>query len=388
MFARVVRICCFPDALMPMSAPPRSSSDGSRASRSVQQTDRPPLSERERRILQLVVQHFIDTAGPVGSRSLARQFDIGLSPASIRNTMADLENMGYLDHPYTSAGRMPTQMGYRTFVDELMQAPKLSDAERQVLKMQLAQLVSDTDEMLRESTKLLSKLSNLLGMALSPSLSTGVLERLDIVPLTGPRLLFVLNVSGGLVRTIVLDFEADVDRADLDRIVSMLNERLAGLTLAEIRDTHEDRVRDLDDSTGIIDLMRQESTPLFSEPQQGRLQLGGARNLLNQPEFQETDDVRHFFELLEDEALIINVLENLGTITPDAAGDTYVRIGSDDEDDEMASYSIVVSPYRMGSTVGALGLMGPTRMDYPRAVALVQTMANVLNHASEDDSAS
>mgnify|MGYP006275215287 FL=1 len=371
---------------MPMSAPPRSaSSDRSRDMRSVQQTDRPQLTKRERRILQLVVQHFIDTAGPVGSRSLARQFDIGLSPASIRNTMADLEDMGYLDHPYTSAGRMPTQMGYRTFVDELMQAPKLSDAERQVLKMQLAQLVSDTDEMLRESTKLLSKLSNLLGVALSPRLSTGVLERLDIVPLTGPRLLFVLNVNGGLVKTIVLDFEADVNRSDLDRIVSMLNERLAGLTLAEIRDTHEERVRDLDDATGIVDLMREEATPLFSEPQQGRLQLGGARNLLNQPEFQETDDVRHFFELLEDEALLIDLLENLCT-TPDAADNTYVRIGSGNDDDEMASYSIVVSPYRMGSTVGTLGLMGPTRMNYPRAVALVQTMADVLNRSHGNDS--
>lgn len=369
---------------MPMSAPPRSaSSDQLRDSRPAQQTDRPPLSERERRILQLVVQHFIDTAGPVGSRSLARQFDIGLSPASIRNTMADLEDMGYLDHPYTSAGRMPTQMGYRTFVDELMQAPTLSDAERQVLKMQLAQLVSDTDEMLRASTKLLSKLSNLLGVALSPSLSTAVLERLDIVTLTGPRLLFVLNVSGGLVKTIVLDFEADVARSDLDRIVSLLNERLAGLTLAEIRDTHEERVRDLEDTTGIVDLVREEATPLFSEPQQGRLQLGGARNLLNQPEFQETDDVRHFFELLEDEALLINLMENLGT-TPDAAGNTYVRIGSGNEDDEMASYSIVVSPYRMGDTVGTLGLMGPTRMDYPRAVALVQTMADVLNRSHRD----
>ncbi len=371
-----------------MSAPPRSaSSDRSRDTRSVQPTDRPQLTERERRILQLVVQHFIDTAGPVGSRSLARQFDIGLSPASIRNTMADLEEMGYLDHPYTSAGRMPTQMGYRTFVDELMQAPTLSDAERQVLKMQLAQLVSDTDEMLRESTKLLSKLSNLLGVALSPRLSTGVLERLDIVPLTGPRLLFVLNVNGGLVKTIVLDFEADVARSDLDRIVSMLNERLAGLTLAEIRDTHEERIRDLDDATGIVDLMREEATPLFSEPQQGRLQLGGTRNLLNQPEFQETDDIRHFFELLEDEALLIDLLENLCT-TPDAADNTYVRIGSGNDNDEMASYSIVVSPYRMGSTVGTLGLMGPTRMNYPRAVALVQTMADVLNRSHGDDSSS
>ena len=136
--------------------------------------DRPDLSERERNILRLVVDHFIDTAGPVGSRSLAKKYDVGLSAASIRNTMADLEDMGYLDHPYTSAGRMPTQLGYRTFVDHLMNRPSLSKAERQVLKEHLAELVRDTDELLNESTRLLSKLTSLLGIALSPSLSSGV----------------------------------------------------------------------------------------------------------------------------------------------------------------------------------------------------------------------
>ncbi|PSQ90465.1 MAG: hypothetical protein BRD30_04700 [Bacteroidetes bacterium QH_2_63_10] len=128
--------------------------------------ERPALSDRERAILRLVVEEFIDEAGPVGSRSLAKESSLDLSAASIRNTMADLEDMGYLDHPYTSAGRVPTRMGYRTFVDELMDTPELTPVERQVLKMRLEQLVSDTDELLRESTRLLSKLSNLLGIAL------------------------------------------------------------------------------------------------------------------------------------------------------------------------------------------------------------------------------
>ena len=367
-----------------MSVPTRPASDSSEPSST---NDRPPLSDRERRILELVVQRFIDTAGPVGSRSLSRQYDIGLSPASIRNTMADLEDMGYLDHPYTSAGRMPTKLGYRTFVDELMQSPRLSAEERKALKVQLARLVSDTDEMLRESTQLLSQLSNLLGVALSPRLSTGVLERLDIVPLTGPRLLFVLNVSGGIVKTIVLNFEAvdELSRSDIDEVVHLLNERLAGLTLAEIRDTYEERTRTLDDSTGIVELVQSNSTPLFSEPAQGRLQLGGAQNLLTQPEFQETDDVRHFFEIIEDEHLIVEVLENVDDADADAAGNTYVRIGSDQENDEMAAYSVVMAPYRLGNTVGTLGLLGPTRMDYRRAVALVKAMANVLNQPDSTD---
>jgi heat-inducible transcriptional repressor len=341
--------------------------------------DRPALSDRERNILRLVVNHFIDTAGPVGSRSLAKKYELDLSPASIRNTMADLEDMGYLDHPYTSAGRVPTRLGYRTFVDYLMDRPSLDPAERQVLKEKLARLVRDTDELLRESARLLSKLTSLLGIALTPRLSTGVLERLDIVPLTGSRLLFVLSVKGGLVKTIVIDFAADVRRSELSRVVSILNERLAGLTLREIRETHDERIRDVQDSTGIIDRIRDEAAFIFSEPTEERLRLGGTQNILRQPEFQEPDDVRQLIEMIEDEHRVITLLDNLMDTNGDRMGGVSVRIGDENEDAQLDAYSIVTSPYRFGDTVGTLGVIGPTRMDYGRAVALVKSMADVLN---------
>lgn len=347
--------------------------------------DRPSLSDRERTILRLLVEQFIDSAGPVGSRSLAKESNLDLSPASIRNTMADLEDMGYLDHPYTSAGRVPTRLGYRTFVDELMQTPELSPVERQVLKMELAQLVNDTDELLRESTRLLSKLTNLLGIALSPKLSTGVLDRLDIVPLPGSRLMFVLSVRGGLVKTIVMEFESDLRRSEIDRVVSILNERLSGLTLQEIRDTHKERVKDIEDQTGLIELVVDESALLFSEPEEGRLQFDGTQNILSQPEFQEPDDVRHLIEIIEDEDRVVQVLEDLFDTDPDAVGQAIVRIGSETREEEMDGYSIVTSPYQLGDTVGTLGVIGPTRMDYGRAVALVENMATVVNRPSDED---
>lgn len=344
----------------------------------------PPLSEREQRILRLIVQHFIETAGPVGSGSLARHYDVNLSPASIRNTMSDLEEMGYLDHPYTSAGRMPTELGYRTFVDELMQTPELSPAERQMLKLQLARLVSDTDEMLRESSRLLGQLTNLLGVALSPSLSTGVLERLDVVPLASSRLMFVLSVRGGLVKTIVVEFEANVQRSALERVVSILNERLAGLTLAEIRQTHEERVRDIDDQTGIVRLVVNKSALLFSEPNDRRLQHGGTQNILSQPEFQEPDDVRHLIETIENEDLVVHLLEDLLEAHPDETGQAVVSIGSESSAQEVDRYSLVISPYKLGDSVGTLGVLGPTRMDYARVVALVENMATVLNRPADE----
>lgn len=349
--------------------------------------DRPSLSDRERNILRLVVEQFVDTAGPVGSRSLAKDANVDLSAASIRNTMADLEDMGYLDHPYTSAGRVPTQLGYRTFVDELMDTPELSEVEREVLKVKLARLVSDTDELLSESTRLLSKLTNLLGIALSPRLSTAVLDRLDIVPLSGSRLMFVLSVRGGLVKTVVLSFESDLPRSKIDRIVSILNERIAGLTLREIRDTYEERLKDLPDDTGLVQLVLDEASLLFSEPDEGRLQFDGTQNIISQPEFQEPDDVRQLIETIEDEDRIVQVLENLFEANPEAVGQAVVRIGSETDEAEMDDYSIVLSPYQLGDTVGSLGVIGPKRMDYGRAVALVEKMASVVNRPADDEAA-
>lgn len=346
--------------------------------------ERPALSERERTILRLVVKEFVDAAGPVGSRSLAKESSLDLSAASIRNTMADLEDMGYLGHPYTSAGRVPTRLGYRTFVDELMDTPELTEVEQEMLKMRLARLVSDTDELLRESTRLLSRLSNLLGIALSPSLSTGVLDRIDIVPLSGSRLMFVLSVKGGVVKTLVLGFESDLKRSEIDRVVSILNERLAGLTLEEIRETHEERMKDLEDQTGLIQLVVEESTVLFSEPEEGRLEFGGTENILAQPEFQEPDDVRRLIEVIEDEDRVVQVLEDLFEADPDAVGQAVIRIGSETDTEEMESYSIVTSPYRLGETVGTLGVIGPTRMDYPRVVALVKNAADIINRSEAD----
>lgn len=341
------------------------------------------MSEREQKVLRLVVQHFIEMAGPVGSRSLVKQYGLDLSPASIRNTMSDLEDMGYLDHPYTSAGRVPTELGYRTFVDELMERPELSPMERQMLKVQLARLVSDTDELLRESSRLLSQLTDLLGIALSPRMSTGVLERLDMVLLSSDRLMVVLSVRGGLVKTIVLEFEADIKRSALDRVVSILNERLAGLTLEEIRQTHEERVRDIDDQTGIVRLILDESALIFSEPTEGRLQHGGAQNILAQPEFQEPEDVRHLIETIENEDLVVHLLEDLVESKPDEVGQAVVSIGSESSAEEIQRYSFVISPYQLGDSMGTLGVIGPTRMDYARAVALVENMAAVLNRPAE-----
>ncbi len=344
------------------------------------------LSEREQQILRLVVKSFVSTAGPIGSRSLARQHpQVGLSPASIRNTMSDLEEMGYLDQPHTSAGRVPTERGYRAFVNALMERPEVPAAERSLLQAQLARLMGDTEELFRESSRILGRLTSLLGVILSPKLSSGILDRLDVVPLSSSRLMFVLSVRGGLVKTIVLEFDADLKRKDFERVVAILNERLAGLTLDEIRRTYDERVKDIDDdATGIVRLVLDESALLFSEPAEGRVRYGSARDILAQPEFQEPANLRRLIELMEDEDALVRLLETLpedDAAPRRAPGAASVSIGSEHgaPAKHESRYSIVTSRYRLGDAVGTVGVIGPTRMDYPRVMALVESTAALLS---------
>lgn len=349
------------------------------------------LTEREQEILRLVVTSFIDTAGPVGSRYIARSSGIGLSPASIRNTMSDLEEYGYLDHPYTSAGRVPTELGYRTFVDELMGSPRLSKTEKRVLKQELDRLIGDTEQLFRESSRLLGRLSNLLGVVLSPKLSNGVLERMEVVQLSSSRIMFVVSVKGGLVKTIVLELQSDLDRRDLDRVVGILNERLAGLTLEEVRRTYSARVRDLrGDDSGIVRLILNEGALLFSDPAETRrLQYAGTQNILLQPEFQDASDLRDLIEVLEDEDFVVHMLEDLtGSDEDTEAGRATIRIGRENNREKVERYSIVTAPYKIGRAVGTVGVIGPMRMDYERVIALVENIATLLSRADREASAS
>lgn len=345
----------------------------------------PRLSDREREILRLVVQSFVQTAGPVGSRFLARHTTLGLSAASIRNTMSDLEEGGYLEHPYTSAGRIPTDLGYRLFVDQLMESKELTPREKRVLREELDRIAGDAESLLAESSRVLGNLSNLLGVVLTPKLSTGTLERIEIVQLSSDRILYVISVASGLVRTIVLRADLSVPRSELADIVSLLNERLAGLTMSEIRETGADRVADMADVTGIVHLTLKESGQIFGDDaDSNRVKVGGTQNIIAQPEFSEPDDLRALIELIEDKDSVVSLVEDPGLDELTGVGDVSVKIGAENRTGLAASrYSIITARYQLGDNVGTIGVIGPTRMDYGRVVSLVEGMAALLNGRGE-----
>ncbi len=344
------------------------------------------MTDRERVILRLVVKSFIETAGPVGSKFLTDRFQLGISSASIRNTMSDLESKGYLDHPYTSAGRVPTHLGYRAFVDHLMEMAVLSPEVSRLMQSQIVEVVDDSEALFRESSRLLAHLARLLGVVLSPPLSSGVLERLEIVPVSSDRVMFIVSVEGGLFRTIVLHVASELRREQLDRLVELLNERLVGLTLDQIRRTCVPRVHDLkDEETGIVQLILNESSLLFSDPPEARtIEVDGTTHILAQPEFTEPRTIRRLLELLGDESSVIRLLEDTGSSDSQAPGRARVFIGKDSSGDDSkestrSGLSVVTAPYRRSNLHGTIGVIGPTRMNYARVIALVEGVAMLMS---------
>lgn len=348
------------------------------------------LSPREREILRRVVQRFIETAAPVGSKALADEGDLALSSASIRSAMSGLEAQGYLDHPHTSAGRVPTARGYRAYVDELMDVTGLTPGEARLLREGVERRLGDLDALARETSRLLGRLTRLLGVVLSPRLSTGTLERLDIVPLSSTRVMVVIAVRGGLARTVIAELDGEVPVRALDAVVQRLNERLAGLTLEEIRRTGAERIEDLgaEDRTGVVRLVLRDAAVLFSEDEEGRrAAVGGAQHLVGQPEFQAPEEVQHVVELIENEEVVVHLLERPAPLDPAHPERAVVLIGGEldggPDGGTGSPYSIVRAHYRVGGTRGTVGVIGPARMDYARAVALVEHVAALLSRASD-----
>ncbi len=343
----------------------------------------PPLSEREAVILRAVVKSYVETASPVASRTIVEQGLLDLSSASIRNTMSALETAGFLDHPHTSAGRVPTDLGYRAYVDHLMQRSGLSLKQQARLRGEIDKVRGDVENLFRETSRLLGQLTHLLGVVLSPRLATGVLERLEAIPLSSDRLMFVVAVRGGLVKTIVAEFEAaELRREDLDAVLAAMNERLAGLTMEEIRRTARERMADLDDldRTGVVRLVLHRAQTLFSELSDERLaERGGAAQLVSQPEFQEATEVRHILELLENDDVVVHLLDTERQLI--VPGRAMVLIGHevDQESPQLGGrYSVVKAGFRLGGSLGSLGVIGPKRMNYAQAIALVEGIAALL----------
>jgi len=343
-----------------------------------------PLTERERAVLEAVIETYVQTAEPAGSRTIAKRHQLGLSPATIRNTMSDLEEKGYLYHPHTSAGRIPTDLAYRVYVDFLMRPPAVAPAQAQHIRGELEGQRVAVEAILSRAAQVLGVLTNELGVAVSPTIEEAVLERLDLLQVSTERLLLVLALRSGAVRTIFVEVPVEVAADAVQKVAVVLNERLAGLTLKEIRATLADRLRDASTaepgSSELLNIFVQEADGLFDVPvgpSGAPVHLGSTQPLAGQPEFSTRAQLQGLLEVTERRELLRDALTARG-----GEGLT-ITIGQEHADARLSSFTLVTSTYRFGPLTGVIGVMGPTRMAYDKIAALVNHTSRLVGELLE-----
>ena len=332
------------------------------------------LTEREQRVLEAVIRTYVETAEPAASRTVARRFDLGVSAATIRNTMADLEEKGFLYHPHASAGRVPTDRAYRYYVDTLMRPTRLSAAERRRLRRELEEddAAAALERLIRRAAQVLGLLTGELGVAIAPRLEEAVLEKLELFSVSSEKVLLVLTLRSGLVRTVYVDLPGAVPPQTLVSVTMILNERLAGQTLREIRQTLPERLRDAapgeDPAAGeLLNIFVQSAEELFQRSDADEVHLGRASVLANQPEFASEVQLRHLIELTERRDLLAQVLSGRVHDAP-----LCITIGTEHGHPVLAPFTLVTSRYRSGGLAGVIGVIGPTRMPYEKVAAIVE----------------
>ncbi|MBI3189592.1 MAG: heat-inducible transcription repressor HrcA [Ignavibacteriales bacterium] len=332
------------------------------------------LNDREREILRYVVYRFIDSAAPVASRYIAKHHHLNLSAATIRNVLSDLEESGYINHPHTSAGSIPTDKGYRYFVNWLMEIQQLTSREKGNIRRQF-DLVIESNEVLHEAARLLGTISHQLSVVSSLHLSAGVLERIELISIASHRILVVLEVKSGIIKTITMEIPAEFSPAHLADVGQYLNEKLSGLTLKTIRDTFTERVKDYsNDKSGIINLMINSAGRIFDDSREReKLHIGGTQSLIEQPEYGEQDNIRTIIELINDENVLVDVLEK-SEIKEEEHG-VAVAIGEEHGNTKLKNYSIILKTYTVGDVQGTIGILGPKRMNYSKVIPLINYMA-------------
>lgn len=338
------------------------------------------LDKRKAYILATVVYEYIATAEPVGSQSLTQKYNLGVSSATVRNEMAELEAQGYLVQPHTSAGRIPSDAGYRTYVDDLMQPERLGPEDRRRIREELRDASRELDEILEHTTKLVGRLSKNIAFVTKPTAGAQTFRHLQLIWLSSRTGVAIVVTSMGVAAQSLFELRNDVTPDDLTRLSNALNARLGNRTLRDIRDAEVDSaVAELN----LHDELKNAVLTALASARSGEastVAASGAQNLLDQPEFQDLRKLRSILRIVEEQKTLYDlVADSIGAEEPS------VKIGHELGLDEMTDFSIVTVPYRFGErAIGMLSILGPRRMPYARLMALASGTAETLSERLAD----
>jgi len=298
--------------------------------------------------------------------------------------MSDLEESGFIDHPHTSAGRIPTDKGYRFYVDSLMNVQAIDNNEKKMIDKEFESKLDETDELLKVTSNILSKITRQLACVTYPKLETGALEKLQIISLSSTRILVVMSIKGGLVKTITIEFASEIKEFQISAVQNLLNERLSGLSFKEIRATFSERFKDVhEDQKAIIRLFLNSADKVFKDVRSSDgVYITGAKNVIQQPEFDDPERFQSVIELIEDKDIIVHILDKTEDMNSD---NVYISIGKENEDQKLLDYSLITKEYKIGDVSGHLGIIGPKRMEYSKVIAIVDYVAKMLTETLKNE---
>jgi len=335
------------------------------------------LSERQRLILNAIIDDYIRSAEPVGSRSISKRGDVGYSPATIRNDMSDLEELGYLEQPHTSAGRIPSHKGYRYYVDHLIHVNEMPKKEVERIKLFFAERIQQQEEIIRQVAMILAEMTNYTSIVLQPELYHTSLKHMQIIPINENQAVMIVVTSTGHVENKLIALPKDIPVSEVEKMVNILNAKLSGVSMMQLNSKLYNEIgaelsRYVSRYQELIKIL---DTTLVMEDE-GRVYLSGATNIMNQPEFRDVDKIKSLFTLLEEQDTLAKML------VPSESG-IHVRIGTENNMDAINQCSLITATYTIeGQTLGTIGILGPTRMEYGRVISLMQyvskEMANII----------
>lgn len=333
------------------------------------------LDARKEKILQAIVQDYILTAEPVSSRAIARKYQLGVSPATIRNEMADLEEMGLIEQPHASAGRIPSDKGYRYYVNLLMEKRPLPLKEREYIRTRFAERMRALEEVIRRTGELLAEMSSLVALVLGPRWTESTLQFIQLLPFGNQRALLLIVTNTGIIQHQFLDLPEAVQPEDLKKITFVLNQKLEKMSLREVkRSTLQEIYLELMAQRALVNFILELLDFSTGLAQEGKVYLEGLLNILSQPEFRDPEKLRLLLGVLEEEGFVRELL------TESALPGIFVRIGHENKLGELSNCTLITATYELeGRVVGTVGILGPTRMEYARVIALVDFTSKVLS---------
>ncbi len=331
------------------------------------------LDERKMLVLQAIINDYIQTAEPVGSRTIARKYDLGVSPATIRNEMADLEDIGYLQQPHVSAGRIPSDKGYRFYVDSLMEPYPISENETRELLVRFRTNKQEIEKLIQETSKLLSMMTQSLSVVVAPPVENLELKYVQLVPIDSHSILVILVLSPGIVKNRIITVKKTYTPIQLNNISALLNEKLSGITYRQLgASLIREMIEEFDEiGTALIEIVADG----LEENREDSIHLHGAIHIFNEPEFKDLNRAKSLLGVLEEKGVLLSIIKD----SAQSSG-VHAVIGTEIGRPEIQECSLVTATYHIGGEViGAIGVIGPTRMRYSKMFSMVEFIADTLS---------